>query len=243
VQLLLSVVMPAFNEEEYLPKAGRQLSGALRERSVGFEIVVCENGSTDDTISVAKRLAEEIPELRVVELPDPDYGRALRAGFLAAKGDLVVNLDVDAADVSFVDSALERMGKPDEPAIVIGSKRAHGADDTRGASRRLVSAVFSFVLHRGFGLKASDTHGPKMLRRAPLLGLVQACQFGVDIFDTELVLRAERAGMLVVELPIQVVEQRPPRSYIARRIPRTLFALAKLRVVLWRSAPIRDRPA
>ena len=55
--------------------------------------------------------------------------------------------------------------------------------------------MFSLVLRHGFGLQVSDTHGVKALRRAPLLPLVEACQFGGDIFDTELILRAERAGL------------------------------------------------
>jgi glycosyltransferase involved in cell wall biosynthesis len=238
----LSVVMPAHNEDQYLTGAVERICTALHERDLSFEILVCENGSVDTTAALAQRLSEQHPEVQVLRLDLPDYGRALRAGFLAAQGDLVVNVDVDAVDVSFFDKALARMDGPDKPAIVIGSKRAVGAADERAIDRRLVSAVFSTVLRAGFGLQVSDTHGLKMLRRDALLPLVELCEMGRDIFDTELVVRAERAGLIVTELPITVVEQRPPRSPISKRIPRTLLGLAQLRLLLWRTAPRRPRP-
>ncbi|MDQ6946031.1 MAG: hypothetical protein M3256_07100 [Actinomycetota bacterium] len=68
--------------------------------------------------------------------------------------------------------------------------------------------------------------------------LAETTRFGGDIFDTELILRAERAGLAVTELPVRVDDQRPPRTPILRRIPRSLLGLAKLRVPLWRS-PLR----
>ena len=97
----------------------------------GLEIVVVENGSTDDTVAIANRLAGEISELRVLSLPEPDYGRALRAGLLAAVGDVVVNFDVDFCDLGFLDRAVPMVEAPGGPAVVVGSKRSAGLDDTR----------------------------------------------------------------------------------------------------------------
>jgi hypothetical protein len=116
--------------------------------------------------------------------------------------------------------------------IVIGSKRGPGADDQRRLARKLITTVFSAVLRLGFGLRVSDTHGLKAMRHAPLLGLVDECRFGGDIFDTELILRAERSGLAVREVPVVVSEVRPPRTPIARRIPRTLVGLIRLRLTL-----------
>jgi hypothetical protein len=89
------------------------------------------------------------------------------------------------------------------------------------------------VLRVGFGLGVSDTHGMKVLRRQPLVDLARACRFRTDLFDTELVLRAERAGLRAVEIPVAVEERRPSRSSIVSRIPRTLAGLVRLRVALW----------
>jgi glycosyltransferase involved in cell wall biosynthesis len=231
---VISVVMPAHNEADLLEAAVRGVVEGLRAGPRPFEVIVCENGSTDVTAEIAERLAREHPEVRVATWPAADYGRALRAGFLAASGDLVANFDVDYVDLAFLEQAAGLLESQPDMAAVVGSKRSPGAHDTRGAGRRLVTATFTFVLRRGFGLRVSDTHGMKVLRRAPLEPLVAACRLGADLFDTELILRAERAGLPVAELPVTVEEQRPSRTPIARRIPRTLIGLARLRRCLGR---------
>ena len=142
-------------------------------------------------------------------------------------GETVVNFDVDLVDLGFMDAALELMSDP-SVVIVIGSKRSPGSEDRRPAARRVVTWAFSAVLRHGFGLKASDTHGLKALRREPLVPIVERCRSGSDIFDTELVLRTERAGLSLRELPVTVSDLRPPRTAIASRIPRTLIGLGAL---------------
>ena len=64
--------------------------------------------------------------------------------------------------------------------------------------------------------------------------VVESGAIDAEFLDTELVLRAERAGLRTVELPVVVVERRPSRSPIWRRVPRTLWGLVRLRVRLWR---------
>ena len=229
---LISVVMPAHDEAAFIGSAVREVAEGMRSRGP-FEIVVVENGSTDDTAEVAKALAQDIPELRVLSLGAPDYGKALRMGFLAAEGEIAAFFDVDYFDLGFLDRAVSLMEAPDGPAVVVGSKRGEGALDTRPWPRRMVTLVFSTILKVGFGLSVSDTHGMKVLRRQPLVPLAEKCRFGTDLFDTELILRAERAGLESGEVPVIVQELRPSRSSIAKRIPRTMVNLVRLRVYLW----------
>jgi glycosyltransferase involved in cell wall biosynthesis len=233
----LSVVMPAFNEADFLGRAVGEVAEGLRAREVAFEIIVAENGSTDDTYRVAQDLARSTPELRVVHLDAADYGGAMRAGLLEARGDVVAVFDVDYYDLDFLDGATARLRGPDTPAVVVGSKRAAGARDERGPLRRSATAVFQAMLRWVFGLGVSDTHGMKVMRRAPIAPLARQCRFGTDLFDSELILRAERAGLVVAEIPVAVHELRPARTSILRRVPRTLVGLLKLRVVLWRDHP------
>lgn len=233
---VLTVVMPAHNEALYLDGSVRTVVTGLRERGDDFEVLVVENGSTDATAEVAGGLAAELPEVTVLRSGEADYGRALRTGFLAARGDTIVNFDVDLVDLGFLDDARDLMDK-EEAAIVVGTKRGPGATDDRNRTRRLVTATYGAVLRHGFGLGVSDTHGLKLLARRPLAGVVESCRFGADIFDTEMVLRAERQGLVVCEVPVVVSDQRPPRTPIARRIPRSLLGLVRLRLALARSEP------
>ena len=162
--------------------------------------------------------------------PTPDYGRALRRGLLSARGEVVVNFDVDYYDLEFLDRAVALVH--DGAGIVVGTKRGVGAQDDRPLPRRVVTWTFATLLRLLFGLRASDTHGMKALDRALVVPLAERCQLGTDLFDTELVLRAERAGIVVAEVPVRVEERRPARSPIARRILRTLVGLRQLRLAL-----------
>ncbi len=232
--LALTVVMPAYNEAEILESSVRTVVDGLRARGEPFELIVVENGSTDATPSIADALAASEPEVRVEHRAEADYGRALRAGLLSAEGAAVVNFDTDFFDLEFLAAAVSRVLAPDGPAIVVGSKRGEGATDDRAALRKLATAVFSTVLRVGFGLHVSDTHGIKAMRREAVEPFARACHSGQDLFDTELILRVERAGLHTSEIPVGVTELRPARTSIMKRVPRTLLGLVKLRLALSR---------
>ena len=232
---MISIVIPAYNEAALLGTTVRELVDGLRAIGEPFEIHIVENGSTDGTPMIATRIAQAVPEVESHSMRVADYGEALRAGLLAARGRVAVIFDVDFWDLQFMKEALAVLDadlEPSGPAIVVGSKRAPGSDDGRVLVRRIATSVFSQILRAGFGLTVSDTHGMKVVNIAALRPVVTACRNGSDLFDTELILRAERDGFLVAEVPVTVRELRPARTSIARRVPRTLLGLTKLRMAL-----------
>ncbi len=235
----VSVVMPAFNEVEFLSTSVKSVVDGLRARRAPFEVLVVENGSTDETLAIAHQIASELPEVRVEHRDEADYGRALRSGLLDAVGEVVVNFDVDYFDLDFLDAAVGQVLAVDGPAIVVGSKRGEGATDTRDPLRKLATGVFGTILRLMFGLRVSDTHGIKAMRRAVVVPYAQVCTFGQDLFDTELILRVERAGLRTAEIPVEVHELRPARSSFLSRVPRTLRGLCRLRWALWKAAGAR----
>lgn len=231
--------MPAYNEAAFLERTVRDVAEGLRAWNRPFEIHLVENGSTDGTRTIAERLAGAIDEVSVHSLPVADYGEAIRTGLLESRADIAVLFDVDFYDLGFLKEALTVLDdgpEPTGPIIVVGSKRAPGANDGRAYIRRLATDVFTGILRIAFELEVSDTHGMKVMRRDVLEPLARQCAFGVDLFDTELIIRAERGGWQVAEVPVTVVEQRPARTSILHRVPRTLWGLVKLRVVLGRRA-------
>ncbi|MFM7617723.1 MAG: glycosyltransferase [Actinomycetes bacterium] len=234
---MISIVLPAFNEASMLEATVRDVVGGFRARGDAFEVHVVENGSTDDTSAVARRLEAEWPEVRVASLGYADYGDALRAGLLASRGEVAVIFDVDYYDLAFASAAIEVLDaspEPTGPVVVVGSKRAPGARDERIVLRRLATAIFSGILRGLFGLSLSDTHGMKVLSLVALRPVVPECRCGADLFDTELIIRAERVGYRVAEIPVVVRELRPSRTSILRRVPRTLGGLIRLRRLLGR---------
>lgn len=232
----VSIVFPAYQEEQYLASAVTDVVNGLRHCGVKFEVLVVENGSRDATMAVAADLEHHFDEVRALSTGVADYGKALRAGLLAATGTYVVNFDVDLYDLAFAERAIAVMATPGGASIVVGSKRGDDASDQRHWTRKVVTAVFSGLLRHGFGLQVSDTHGMKVMRRLDVIPLVEQCLFGTDLFDTELVLRVERAGMRTDEVGITVEETRPARTPIVSRIWRSLRGLARLRLALWSEA-------
>ena len=231
----VSVIFPAYQEEGFLETAVSDVVKGLRERRHTFEVFVVENGSTDRTRAIADALATEFVEVQSLFIDEPNYGLALRHGLLHATGEFVVNFDVDLYDLQFLDASILRLGAVGDPngaSIVVASKRGEGSNDTRHWTRKLVTGVFSTLLRVGFGLKVSDTHGMKAMRRSDVLDIARRCVFGTDLFDTELILRAERAGLRTAEIGVTITEMRPARTPIVGRVARSVRGLGRLWLML-----------
>src|SRR6266545_3562096 len=104
----VSIVIPVHNEQDILRRTVDHILADLELLGMGsFEIVLSENGSADATRRIADELAREFPQVCVIALDRPDYGAALKAGFLAARGRFIVNFDADYFDLDFVVTAME----------------------------------------------------------------------------------------------------------------------------------------
>jgi glycosyltransferase involved in cell wall biosynthesis len=228
-----SIVIPIHNEEECLEAEVAELTGELEEHHVDYELLLAENGSSDRTPSIAEALAVRNPRVQALRVPVPDYGEAMKTGMLAGRGDFVVNFDIDFHDVPFMLAAGNLLAGTDA-GVVVGSKLMQGAEDKRSPARHMVSLGFTTILRLLFDPRMDDTHGMKVLRRDVVQTFAPRTVTTKDLFDTELIIRARRGGIVVKALPVTVEEKRKPRSSIVRRIPRTMKGLLRLRVVLWK---------
>lgn len=221
-------MVPVYNEASFLPEGLPGLIDAVESVGVPYEIRIVENGSTDGTAEVARSLAGDA-NVVVESLPEPDYGAAMRQGFLDADGDWVVNFDIDYFSSEFLTQLL---AQPDDVDLVIGSKRDPLSEDRRPPIRRLATAVFNVLLTVILSSKVSDTHGMKGFRRKLVDDIAPQVVSTKDLFDTELVIRAERAGYSIVEVPVVVEEIRSAKSSLVKRAPRTVAGLLRMRRLL-----------
>lgn len=224
-RMSLSILIPIYNEETILERAVRELVRELDEAGYSYELILCENGSRDRTREVGRALAGELPQVELLSYPEPNYGRALAAGMRKASGDILVCFEIDFWDVDFIAEALSRMQAND---IVIGSKRARGARDTRPYVRRLATRVFNLMLRVLVGFRGTDTHGLKALRREPVAPIVEVCETDRDVFATELIVRAQYLGLAITEIPIAVHEIRRAPINIYRRVPKAIKQVLRL---------------
>jgi glycosyltransferase involved in cell wall biosynthesis len=227
----LSFVLPAFNEIGLLGSTVTNLITGIEARRISYEILIVENGSRDGTLRLARLLSAQLDHVRVLSLPRGNYGAALVAGFRAARGLTVVNFDVDYYDLGFLDDAVAIL-EADGADVVLASKRARDAKDTRPWTRRILTYGFTTILRAVVALPVSDAHGMKAMRRAALGPVVETCRLRGGIYDVELVCRATDAGLRIAELPATVAERRPPRSSVIIRSLEGLLATGRLWFIL-----------
>ena len=242
-RLDLSVVVPVYNELEILPSFTEELVGFLDSLDQSYEILLIENGSTDGTAALVNDLSHRLPTLRAFHIAHASYGDALRLGLTEADANVVIVLNADLLDKSFILASLERLV---DYEVVVGSKNLPQSLDRRPFLRRLITRSFNLLLKLLFGFRGTDTHGLKAFRRGALDIVLPACSTNAEIFDTELILRAQYLGMRIVEVPVTVREIRPSRYGLLQRVPQTVVDLATLIKTLKRretGAPMSKRMA
>ncbi len=223
----ISIVIPVYNEQAILHAAVVDLRERLAPFGWSYEIILAENGSRDETLVIAAELHQKYPEVRFFSHGEPNYGGALRRGIEVARGRFVLCDEIDLCDTDFHRRAVELLetGKFD---MVIGSKLTAGAHDERPLARHAASLFYNGLLRATLGFKGTDTHGLKAFVREPLLPIARACIVEKDVFASEFVIRAYRAGLRVREIPVRVLEKRRPSINLTRRVPNVLKSLAKL---------------
>jgi glycosyltransferase involved in cell wall biosynthesis len=225
----VTVVIPVHNEAGYLPQALPRLFSELDGVDAEITVVIVENGSTDDTAQLVREAMATYDNLRLLDLPTPDYGAAMREGFMTAKTEWVANFDIDYFSGAFLAEALDLTDTTD---IVLASKRVAGADDRRSPLRRFATWTFNQILSTVLSSGVSDTHGMKLVRSTVVRAVAPHVISTTDLFDTELVVRAERKGFHIIELPASVEELRDTRSSLVKRVPRTLKGVWRIRKAL-----------
>jgi len=228
----ISIVIPIYNEQAILHAAIVDLRERLKPLGWSYEIILAENGSKDRTIEIATELSKKYDgsnggQVKFITMGEPNYGKALKQGILLARGDIVICDEIDLCDVEFHRAAVDILdtGAAD---LVIGSKLAVGAEDQRPLIRHAASIAYSSLLKVLLGFRGTDTHGLKAFRRLALLDTVRACLVDKDVFASEFVIRADRGGVSLKEIPVHIIEKRPPSINLFKRVPNVMKSLAKL---------------
>lgn len=227
----LSIVIPVYNEESILEESvidlREQIAADPRLAGRSYEILICENGSTDRTVEIAEALMERFEDLRLLRAGEPNYGLAMRKGILAARGEFVLCDEIDLCDSDFYARALQVI-QDEGYDLVVGSKALDRSMDHRPLVRRAATRVLNGLFRVFLGFHGTDTHGLKAFRRERLLDVVDRCVVDRDLFASEFVIRAERMDFRMTEIPVSVEEKRAPSVHLFRRVPNVLKNLGRL---------------
>ena len=228
-----SIVVPIYNEEDILSESLNNIISICERTATDYEIIISENGSTDNTKNIARKLVQSNSQIALIESNNPNYGEALKRGFLECKNEIIISFDIDYYSESFLKECLLLEKKY---AGLIASKRLNNSEDGRRLIRKIATNFFVILLKILFKTKLSDTHGMKAIRKFYVdqhINLVLSTQ---DLFDTELLLRIEKSGEEFKEVPAKINEIRPSVSLIYKRIPRTLKSLLKLKINFYKES-------
>lgn len=199
----LSYVVPVHNEEEVLAET----TMALVERLQGFpgsEVILVENGSSDASEEIARRLAAEQSDdiTTVIATVSPKgFGNAYRAGIALTTGDLVV---LTAADLPFAFTDLDAVLALDPlPRVAIGSKAHPGSSISVTTSRRWMSEIYRVLRKVLIRLNVGDSQGTILIEGALVRSLLPKLEARDYFVSTEILAFAVAEGVSPVEVPIE----------------------------------------
>ena len=206
----ISVVIPMYNESKIIEKTAKRLSSYMEENFEDYQIIFCDDGSSDGCAEAVSRL--ELHGVGVVRY-DNNRGKgcAVRSGMLAADGDICIFTDADLAyGTDVIKCAVEKLEKTPDADMLIGSRNL----DVNGyegytLKRKLMSKAYIKVLCFAGGFKLSDSQcGFKAFRKNAVKKIFSECTVDGFAFDFEVILRAVNMGKNIIEMPVKVINHR-----------------------------------
>ncbi len=200
----VDIIVPVYNEEVDLAASVLRLDDYLAGSfPYDYRIVIADNASTDNTWSIAQRLAARHLHVRAVHLDAKGRGRALRQAWLASEADVVAYMDVDLSTDLRALLPLVAPLVSGHSDVAIGSRLARGSRVTRGPKREFISRSYNLILRATLGATFSDAQcGFKAVRADVAQRLLPLVEDDNWFFDTELLVLAQRAGLRIHEVPV-----------------------------------------
>lgn len=203
---MLSVIMPAYNEENCIYQNLLTTSRSIRQFHPDYEIIVVNDGSSDHTLEEALRARDEDSHIKVATYHvNRGKGGAICEGISRASGEYIAFLDADL-DLApehlhaFLDTMLD-----EDAHIVIGSKLHRNSRLNYPLKRKIMSYGYYMILRILFHLDIKDTQtGVKLFRAEVIKPIAQELTTTGYAFDIEILARASRMGCRIVEMPVTV---------------------------------------
>lgn len=230
----ISLIIPMYNESSIISNAAKTLSEYMRNTFEEYEIIFCDDGSTDGCGDVVRKL--ELPCVRVEGYAENrGKGYAVRYGVMKADGDMIMFTDADLAygtDVikKFYDFYTEN-SENEEIHLMIGSRNLEG-DGYKEYTfiRRIASKTYIWVLCHMGGFKLSDSQcGCKAFSGDVAHDIFSRCEVDRFAFDFEVILWAEKLGYNIKEIPVKVINHRESKVNVFKDTFRMLRDLRRIK--------------
>ena len=241
----INILFPVLNEHLRLEKGIDKCVAYMRENvSDPYKLTIVDNGSDDDTPEIAKRLEEKYEEVEYVRIEERGVGIAFKTGVLRTDADIVGYMDIDlSTDLSYLSKTISLFKEKPKLQYVNGS-RFSKESKTMGRKwyRKITSAGLVFILKTILGMKATDALcGFTFLRSDVAKKLVKQCSDDKGWFYTvELLLRAERQGIIIYDMPIEWVEDYDTTVNVPKTIKNYIIRIYQLKKAFRREKRYAD---
>lgn len=239
----VDVVIPVLNEAHVLEQSVHTVRAFLRDAMpYRCQVLIVDNGSSDGTDTVGRRLAAELPDVVFLHLNERGRGRALRHAWTRSDADVVCYTDVDLS------TELEALPKLVHAILVegyevaTGSRLLRASSTTRSTSREFISRCYNLLVKVVLFTSFSDAQcGFKAASRRAVEDLVPQIKDESWFFDTELLVLAEKQGYPIKDIPVRWIEDDDSRVRIVRTAWEDIKGVFRLRWMLLRRAVLPQR--
>lgn len=208
----LSIIIPVHNEGEIIIKNTKRLIVFLNKFFTNYEILLCDNGSTDSTTEKGRYLAKKHKKIKFFRVGKKALGLALKEMIKKSRYEKIVYLPMDlSVDMKFVNEAAGLLEKYD---IVIGSKYMQQSIDKRSFTRKFLALVFNTLVNLFLNLNVSDTQCVKGFRKSKIIRIVEKTKSEDLFFEPELLWYARQSHLKLTEIPVVCEDYRKTKVKI-----------------------------
>lgn len=212
----ISLCIPMYNESDIIDGTLRTVSEYMRRTFEDYEVIFCDDGSTDDCRAKVEAFGDE--RIRAVGYSkNRGKGAAVRHAVMNAVGDIIIFTDCDLAyGLDVVHRVVGEFLKNKDADIVVGSRNL-SKDGYEGytLTRKMASKAYIKCLAFSVGFKMTDSQcGFKAFRLDTAHEIFRECTTDGFAFDIEVLLRAKKLGKKITEMPVKVVNHRQSKVNI-----------------------------
>lgn len=223
------VTLPVYNEEEQLASSVEKVLKVCRENYKDFEILIADNASTDRTLDIAKELSKKYEEVKYIHLPQKGRGRALKAAWQSTDADIMCYMDIDlSTDLKHLKELTRAIEEGYD--VAFGSRHRKESELKRCLKREILSRGYVFLVKLFLKTKYSDYQcGFKAVNKKIVRELLPKIKDNEWFFDTELIVKADKYGYRLKEIPVKWIEDKGSTVNIKKTVINYIKNIFRLR--------------
>jgi glycosyltransferase involved in cell wall biosynthesis len=224
------VVIPVYNEERDLEWSVENVLKVCKKNYKNFEILIADNASTDQTPEIAKKLSKKYKPVKYIHLDKKGRGRALKKAWSTTDSEIMCYMDVDlSTNLKFLKPLTDAIEEGYD--ISFGSRHKKGSEVDRSVKREILSRGYNLILKLILKVQFNDAQcGFKAINRKVLKEIISTIDNNEWFLDTELLVKGERWGYKLKEIPVKWVEDKGSTVNVKRTVEsylRNIFRLKK----------------